>query len=225
MRNLVSIASACTASSNFPTHLLWQPLVHETRLVYYLQGRASLQPVGQDGQAAPFRSVLAGRKENRFDSSDGMSDAPENLSRRFVALDLPHDPRTSHLIVGRFQRRQHAGVGQIQNLLETAPDHEVNVGFARSVNHARGRYPGLSFNSSGRGGCRDVQRFECAARSETASKHPRTQPGENFCLPVSSKVLMHKPQIYESMEWAVSANKRHAPKRSFQFVFREHYVG
>ncbi len=36
---------------------------------------------------------------------------------------------------------------------------------------------------------------------------------------------MHKPQIYESMEWAVSANKRRAPKRSFQFVFREHYVG
>jgi len=34
--------------------------------------------------------------------------------------------------------------------------------------------------------------------------------------------VMHKPQIYESMESAVSANERHAPKRSFQLVFREH---
>ena len=101
----------------------------------------------------------------------------------------------------------------------------MNVGFARSINHARGRYPGLSFNSSSRGGCRDIQRFECATRSEAASKHLRTQPGQNFCLPASGKVLMHKPQIYESMEWAVGANKRHAPKRSFQLVFREHYVG
>ena len=32
--------------------------------------------------------------------------------------------------------------------------------FARSVNYARGRYPGLSFNSSSRGGCRDIQCFE-----------------------------------------------------------------
>ncbi|MGC2123426.1 MAG: hypothetical protein WA652_11280, partial [Xanthobacteraceae bacterium] len=62
-------------------------------------------------------------------------------------------------------------------------------------------------------------------RSEAASKHLRTQPGQNFCLSASGKVLMHKPQIYESMEWAVSSSERHAPKRSFQFVFREHYVG
>ena len=154
-----------------------------------------------------------------------MNDAPENLGWGFVALDLPQYPRTSHLILRRFQRRQHAGVGQIQNLLETASDHEVNVGFARSINHARGRYPGLSFNSSSRGGCRDVQRFECATRSKAASKHLRTQPCQNFRLLSSGKILMHKPQIYESMEWAVGANKRHAPKRSSQLVFREHYVG
>src|SRR5258707_1099976 len=101
------------------THLLWQPLLHETRLVYYLQPRASLHPVRQDGQTAPVRFVLARWKENRFDSSDGMSDAPENLGWRFVAQDLSHYPRTSHLILGRFQRRQHGGGGQIQNLLET----------------------------------------------------------------------------------------------------------
>ena len=160
------------------THLLWQPLLHETRLVYYLQPRASLHPVRQDGQTAPVRFVLARWKENRFNSSDSMNDAPENLSRRFVALDLPQYPRTSHLILRSFQRRQHADVGQIQNLLETAPDHEVNVGFARSVSKASGRYPGLSFVSSSRGDCRNVQRFECATRSEAASKHLRTaQPG------------------------------------------------
>ncbi len=154
-----------------------------------------------------------------------MSDAPENLGWRFVAQDLPHYPRTSHLILGRFQRRQHGGIGQIQNLPETAPDHEVNVGFARSVNHARCRYPGFSLNSSSRGGCRDIQSFECATRSETASKHLRTQPCQNLRLLSAGKILMHKPEIYESMEWAVGANKRHAPKRSFQLVFREHYVG
>ena len=98
--------------------------------------------------------------------------------KSFVALDLPHYPRTSHLILRSFQCRQHADVGQIQNLLETAPDHEVNVGFARSVSKASGRYPGLSFVSSSRGDCRNVQRFECATRSEAASKHLRTaQPG------------------------------------------------
>jgi hypothetical protein len=36
---------------------------------------------------------------------------------------------------------------------------------------------------------------------------------------------MHKPQIYKSMEGAVAANKRHAPKRSSQLVFGETYVG
>jgi hypothetical protein len=151
-----------------------------------------------------------------------MNDAPENLGWGFVALSLPQYPRTSHFILSRFQHRQYAGVGQIQNSLETASDNEVNVGFARSVNHARGRYPGLSFNSSSRGSCRDVQRFECATRSKAASKHLRTQPGQNFCLLASGKGLMHEPQIYESMEWAVGANERHAPKRSFQLVFREH---
>jgi hypothetical protein len=154
-----------------------------------------------------------------------MNHAPENLSGRFVALDLPHYPRTSHFILFRFQHRQYAGVGQIQNLLETASDQEVNLRFARSVNHTRGRYPGLRFDSSGRGGCRDVQRFECTPRSKAASKHLRTQPSQDFRLPASGKILMHKPPIYESMEWAGGANKRHAPKRSFQFVFREHYVG
>src|SRR5208282_5255782 len=127
MRSLVPIAAASTASSDFPPNSLWQPLLHETRVVYYLQGGASLQPVGQDGQAAPLRSVLAGRKENRFNSSDSMNHAPESLSLRFVALELLHYPRTGHLILRRFQRRQHAGVGQIQNLLETASDHEMNV--------------------------------------------------------------------------------------------------
>jgi hypothetical protein len=101
----------------------------------------------------------------------------------------------------------------------------VNIGFARSLNHARGRYPGLSFNSSSRGGCRDVQRFECATLSKPASKHLRTQPRQNFRVLSAGKTLMHKPQIYESMEWAIGANQRHAPKRSFQLVFREHYVG
>jgi hypothetical protein len=109
-------------------HLLWQPLLYETRLVHYLQRRPLFQPVRQNSQAASLRSVLARRKENRFNSSENMNHAPENLSRRFVALDLPHYPRTSHLILRRFQRRQHGGVGQIQNLLETAYDHEVNEG-------------------------------------------------------------------------------------------------
>jgi hypothetical protein len=131
-----------------------------------------------------------------------MNHAPESLSRRFVALDLPQYPRTSHLILRRFQHRQHAGVGQIQNLLEMAPNHEVNIGFARSVNHARGRYPGLGFNSSSRGGCREVQRFERATRSKAASKRLRTQPCQNFGLLSAGEILMHKPQIYEPMEWA-----------------------
>ena len=33
---------------------------------------------------------------------------------------------------------------------------------------------------------------------------------------------MHEPQIDEPMEWAVGANERHAPKRSFQLGFGEH---
>jgi len=98
----------------------------------------------------------------------------------------------------------------------------VSLDRSWAVGLGKGRYPGLSFNSSSRGGCRDVQRFECAARGEAASKHLRTQPGQNFCLPASGKVLIHKPQINESMELAVSANERHAPKRSFQLVFSEH---
>ena len=101
----------------------------------------------------------------------------------------------------------------------------MNLGFARRVNHTRGRYLGLSLNSSNRGRCRDIQRFEYATRSEAASKDLRTQSNQNLCLLASGTVLMRKPQIYEPMEWAVGANKRHAPKRSPQLVFREHYVG
>jgi hypothetical protein len=48
------------------------------------------------------------------------------------------------------------------------------------------------------------------------------QPSQDLRLLSAGKILMHKPQIYESMEWAVGANKRHAPKRSSQLGFREY---
>src|SRR5271156_5013307 len=87
--------------------------------------RTNLSSAGPAKRPSSARQVcLCWTERDRFYSSDSMNHAPENLSRRFVALDLPHYPRTSHLILGRFQRRQHAGVGQIQNLLETAPDNE-----------------------------------------------------------------------------------------------------
>ena len=72
----------------FQHQLLRQPLLHETRLVYDLQRRSFLETVGQDRQAAAIRFVLAGRKENYFNSFDRMNHAPEHLRGRFVTLDL-----------------------------------------------------------------------------------------------------------------------------------------